>query len=255
MAATSGSIAFRLTILGLAILPAACGPLVAEVDPAPRCLVPDRLLATELDLPRTKARLRAGEPLHIVALGSSSTAGAGASRRELAYPALLERELARRFPESKIRVVNAGLNGDTATGMLARLHQDLLATNPDLVIWQSGTNSALRREDAEAFRLVLDAGVARLRERDIDIVLMTPQHAPRFDARRNHMAFVRAMSGVADAHRVPMFPRYQIMKYWRESGRFEFAAMVSSDGLHMNDLSYGCIAELLAEQIERIVAK
>lgn len=233
----------------------ACGARTVEVDPTARCRVPDRFLVSKPNLSLTRARLEEGRSLRIVALGSSSTAGAGASKPEFSYPAVLEGELARRFPESKITIVNAGLNGDTVVGMVKRLNQDVLAHAPHLVIWQAGTNSALQRDHAEAFRKMLEAGVARLRERDIDVLLMAPQHAPRFDARANHMEFVGAVAAAADTHKVPVFARYEIMRYWRESGRFDFAEMVSSDGLHMNDLSYGCIAELLAEQIEQIVRK
>lgn len=242
-------------IAGLILALGGCGPRIADYDPAPRCAIPQELLATGPNLPLTQERLHAGKSLRIVAIGSSSTAGAGASRPEMSYPAVLERELARRFPESRIVVVNAGLNGDTVVGMIERLNKDVLKHTPHLVIWQAGTNSALRRDDAEAFRFMLDAGVARLRERDIDVILMAPQHAPRFDARRNHMAFVDAVATVAATHNIPLFARYDIMRYWRESGRFDFAMMVSGDGLHMNDLSYGCTAELLAEQIEKIVQK
>ncbi|MEK7246583.1 MAG: SGNH/GDSL hydrolase family protein, partial [Pseudomonadota bacterium] len=74
---------------------AAGGP---AIDVAPHCRVPDGLMETRLTLPLTLARLGAGKPLVIVAVGSSSTAGAGSSHPGASYPARLRDELARRFP-------------------------------------------------------------------------------------------------------------------------------------------------------------
>ncbi len=88
--------------------------------------------------------MRAGEPIKIVALGSSSTYGAGASTSAAAYPSRLAEELAQRFPGHEITVLNRGVNGEEITDMLARLDTAVIAEQPDLVLWQVGTNSVLR---------------------------------------------------------------------------------------------------------------
>ena len=56
-----------------------------------------------------------------MALGSSSTYGAGASTSAASYPSRLVDELSRRFPGHDITVLNRGVNGDEAADMLARL--------------------------------------------------------------------------------------------------------------------------------------
>jgi len=223
------------------------------VEPQDHCLVSDGLLDRMRPLSRTHARIAAGDPLKIVAIGSSSTAGAGASSPNRAYPARLEAELRTRFPASRIEVINKGINGQTVHGMLARLDDDVLKLFPDLVIWQTGTNSALRNNSSARFRVELVNGVRELKRAEIDVILMGPQYAPRFNRRPNRMEFVDAVAGVAAAENVVLFPRHAIMKYWWDSKRFDFDVMLSKDGLHLNDLSYNCIAELLAEQIERSV--
>lgn len=237
-----------LAVIGLAACAADSG-----VEPQNHCLVPDGLLDRTRPLPRTHARITAGDPLKIVAIGSSSTAGAGASAPSRSYPARLEAELRARFPGQRITVINKGVNGETVRGMLARLDDDVLSLFPDLVIWQTGTNSALRNSSPARFRVELVNGVRELKRADIDVVLMGPQYAPRFNRRPNRMEFVDAVAGVAAAENVVLFPRHAIMKYWWDSKRFDFDVMLSKDGLHLNDLSYNCIAELLAEQIERSV--
>ena len=256
---TARSKAFlTLAILGFAagwVAPMADQALAAgpAIDVAPHCRVPDELMETRLPLPLTMARLGAGKSLVIVAVGSSSTAGAGASHPGASYPARLRDELARRFPDASITVANRGVGGETAQRMIARFDSDVIALKPHLVIWQTGTNSALRDHDPAQFRREIAFGVRVLRQTGADVILMAPQFAPRFNDLPNRMAFVRAVDEVASKADAVLFPRHAIMRYWFDSSRFDFKTMLSPDGLHLNDLSYDCVAQLLAEQIETIV--
>ena len=67
------------------------------------CQVPDELLTDSSPLPNTVKQLRS-QRLKIVALGSSSTLGMGASGPESAYPARLEAALKAHFPAAAIQV-------------------------------------------------------------------------------------------------------------------------------------------------------
>jgi acyl-CoA thioesterase I len=72
----------------------------------------------------------------IVALGASNTYGKGVARNQ-AYPAQLEAIL--RAKGLSVRVVNAGINGDTTEGMLGRL-DSAVPNGTSAVILQSGGN-------------------------------------------------------------------------------------------------------------------
>jgi acyl-CoA thioesterase-1 len=72
----------------------------------------------------------------IVALGASNTYGKGVARNQ-AYPAQLEAILSAKG--SKVRVVNAGINGDTTEGMLRRLDR-AVPNGTTAVILQPGGN-------------------------------------------------------------------------------------------------------------------
>ena len=256
---TAWSKAFLVSVIvGLA---AGCVPPTADrawvagpaIDVATHCRVPDGLMETRVSLPLTTARLGAASPLVVVAVGSSSTAGAGASHPGASYPARLRDELARRFPGTPITVTNRGVGGETAHRMIERFDSDVNALRPHLVIWQTGTNSALRGHDPAQFHREIARGIRILRQTGADVILVAPQFAPRFNDLPNRMAFVRVVDEVAGQADTVLFPRHAIMKYWIDSGRFDFKTMLSPDGLHLNDLSYDCVAQLLAEQIETIV--
>ena len=70
-------------------------------------------------LHRMSRPLSTGGPLTIVALGSSSTAGAGASKPEASYPTRLREHLS--LLGRRVIVVNRGRNGDRVGDMLFRV--------------------------------------------------------------------------------------------------------------------------------------
>src|SRR6185312_1463932 len=111
---------------------------------APACNGPTGFTRLQEPLLRTSLALTAGDPLVIVAIGSSSTAGVGASSPAASYPSQLEADLRARFPGVPITVLNRGIGGEEAPQMLARFDRDVIAEKPDLVLWQVGTNGVLR---------------------------------------------------------------------------------------------------------------
>jgi GDSL-like Lipase/Acylhydrolase family len=136
-----------LTALALLAVASVRGPAMSQsANPSvesPACAVPPDLTRLDYRLARTARRLATGGTLTIVAIGSSSTGGAGASSPAASYPSRLAVELKERFPAGTIRVVNRGANGEDVSEMLARMQESVIAEDPDLVLWQVGTNSLL----------------------------------------------------------------------------------------------------------------
>src|SRR5262249_27366188 len=95
--------------------PMAAAPTGATSPRTPACVVAPGQARFDFPLPHTARRLASGEPIKIVALGSSSTSGAGASTSAFAYPNRLAEELTRRFPGHQITVLNRGVNGEEIT--------------------------------------------------------------------------------------------------------------------------------------------
>lgn len=216
-----------------------------------RCSVPSALLDSPYSLPRTRARLSSGQSLTIVALGSSSTEGMGASTPAHTYPSRLQAELRRRFPRSTITVLNRGVSGEETSAMLARFRRDVIDNRPDLLIWQAGTNSALR--DGDVARLVddLQRGITMAHAAGIDVMLMEPQNAPRVTAKPHWRDFVRHLHLVSQIERAPLVLRFEVMSHWLESGQFTMAEMIAPDGLHLTDASYYCLGRIVAAMITR----
>jgi acyl-CoA thioesterase-1 len=221
----------------------------AAVHPALRCTAPDGVTRFKVTLPHTARAIRRGEALVIVAIGSSSTQGVGASEQARTYPALLAEELRRRWPRLAVTVVNKGIGGETAEQMLARFTRDVLPYRPQLVIWQTGSNEALVSQDVQGYEKTVREGIARLKATDVDVVLMDPQYAPRVLGRPQHQTIVDTMGRVANDLNVAVFRRFAVMRQWVTSGEYRMEDILSRDQLHMNDASYHCLARLLADSL------
>ena len=211
-----------------------------------KCGAPASLARLDHALTRTMRRIAAGLPVTVVALGSSSTAGAGASTPEHSYPSRLAVDLQEMFPGQPIKVINRGINGQEAADMVERLDQDVLAEKPDLVVWQVGTNGVLRDYDFNEIRASVEAGLTRLKAAGADVVMMDLQLAPSVVAKAEYQNMLGLIENVAKQHNVNVFRRFAVMQSWREEQKIPYEAFVTQDALHMNDWGYGCVAKILA---------
>jgi lysophospholipase L1-like esterase len=218
------------------------------------CLQAKSLAQLDAPIARVAKRLDAHEPVTIVAVGSSSTGGAGASSPTYSYPSRLERELRQRFPDTPITVLNRGVNGEDAADMMARM-DDILGLKPDLVIWQLGTNTVLRDGSIPATGELLQVGIARIRKTGADVLLIDPQFAPRVNAKPAVNDMVGLIAYIAKQAHVPLFRRYVAMRHWHDDQAIAFDRFIIADGLHMTDWGYSCLARLLADNIATTVSR
>jgi len=218
--------------------------------PAPaRCAAPAELARFERPLTHTMRHLANGQSPTIVAIGSSSTAGAGASSPDATYPSRLAVELRARFPGREIVVLNRGVNGEETTNMMARFAGDVLAAHPQLVLWQIGTNSVLRDHPLSPHAVQLHDGIERLKAAGADVVLIDPQFAPAVLAKSETEGMVDQIALAAKMEDVGLFQRFAVMRNWHDVQHLSFDLFVSPDHLHMNDWSYACLAKLLGGAI------
>ncbi len=207
-------------------------------------------------LPHVAAKLAAGRPVTIIAFGSSSTQGHGSSRPEFNYPNRLAAQLRRQYPSANINVINQGIGGEDAPEMMKRLKTAVLDANPDMVIWQVGTNAIIRNLDpAETVKMV-DDGVGMIKAINADLVLIDPQYSPRVNEKAEGAGkMVQLLRKVAELRKVGIFPRFEVMREWHEGQDMAFDKFVIADGLHMNDWGYACFAQLLGDDIIKSVGQ
>jgi lysophospholipase L1-like esterase len=242
----SAAVAAALVLAAAA--PAVARPVPLQTAPA-ACPVTAAHLTANGGLDRSRAAAAAGR-LTILAMGSSSIEGVGASRRELGFVPLLEAGLEARLPGVEVTVINKGIGGETAKETADRLAREIEAGRPDLVIWQLGTNDVLRDRPMDDFFADFRRGQAVLDRAGVDVLLIDPQRLPEgtanpaFRGRNPALAETARLIGleggrVGDA----VLRRFDAMSDWSGLER----GGVGPDDLHLNDPGYACWAAVTAE--------
>src|ERR1700694_740642 len=209
------------------------------------CLPPKGGAKSMGSLPHVASKLAAGEPVVIVAFGSSSTVGYGTSSPEFTYPNRLAAQLHRQYPSADITVINRGQGGEDAPEMMKRLQTAVLDMKPDLVIWQVGTNAVLRNLDPAETAKLAEGGTARPQAAGADLVLVDPQYSPKVTERgENASKMVKLLGKVAELRHVGFFPRFAGMRDWHERQGIPIDNFVIADGLHIAHWGYACVAQL-----------
>jgi acyl-CoA thioesterase-1 len=183
----------------------------------------------------------ADNPVRVVALGDSLTAGYGLAAAD-AFPVKLEAAL--RARGLAVKITNAGVSGDTASGGLARLEWSV----PDgthAVILELGANDALRGIDPAVTRKALDTILTRLGERKIPVLLagmrappnMGEDYGRRFDA---------IYPDLAAKHGALLYP------FFLEGVAAE-ADLNQGDGLHPTPAGVAQIVQTILPKAEELI--
>jgi lysophospholipase L1-like esterase len=212
------------------------------------CRAAPALLALGTNLPVARKAIAEKKALRIVALGSSTTAGYGVSNPAFAYPTQLRIGLEKALPGIDIEVINRGIGGQDVEEMAARMRAEMEDNPPALVIWQTGTNAAIRHMPLDKFDKTLRGGLKLGTSLGADFILMNLQYVPAVVAAPDKEAYEKIMADAARDYSAGLFRRYDIMRGWYDDG-MPYAQFVQLDGLHLNDFGQKCIGRLLTRSI------
>lgn len=194
-------------------------------------------------LPGISHFTQAADELVIVAFGDSLTAGYRLPPTK-SFPAQLETAL--KAKGHHIRVLNAGVSGDTASGGLARLDW-AIPEGADAVIVELGANDALRAIDPAATKAALDAILARLKAKRIDI-LLTGIEAPRGLGGPYTKAFSAIFPALAKKHGALLYPFFLQNIALKPD-------LNLADGLHPNANGVAVIVESILPSVEALIER
>lgn len=214
---------------------------------SPACDVPAVDIAAPASLPNVAAALQKGQTVRILAIGSSSTSGVGASSSVKSYPSQLEAILEHALKGVDIEIVNRGVPGELAQITAERIKSEVALVKPDLVLWQLGTNDALARIAPEDFEATVRSTLRWLKDNQVDVVLVGPQYAPRYARDPNYFAIRDSLQRIAAAEKVLYVRRYDAMQFIAQA--HANLRLMARDDFHLNDLGYQCMAEHIAHAV------
>jgi len=168
----------------------------------------------------------------IAAVGDSLTAGYGVDEAQ-AYPALLEKRLLE--DGYFIRVVNAGISGETSSGVLSRIEWVIGSLKPEVVILETGANDGLRGVDPTLVQENIDRVVTILRENGIAVLLVGMRMPPNL-GRDYTTRFADIYKKIAHKHGIPLMPFF--LKSVAGDRRY-----ILPDGIHPNADGYALILD------------
>src|SRR6185437_11459370 len=87
------------------------------------------------------------------------------------YTALIELMLEHALKGVDVVMINRGVSGELAVGAASRMKNEVALDEPDLVLWQVGTNDALAGVPADEFTATVRQQIAWLKAHKIDVVL------------------------------------------------------------------------------------
>jgi acyl-CoA thioesterase-1 len=189
------------------------------------------------------AAAQTGAPLKIVAFGDSLTAGYGLPAQE-AFPARLERAL--KAKGHNVEIENAGVSGDTASGGLSRLEWSI-ADGTDAVIVELGANDMLRGVQPKVTLQALDDILAKLKARNIPVLLSGMRAAPNMGAE-----FVREYEAIFPA----LAQKYDVVFYpFFLDGVAADPRLALRDGVHPNGAGVQIIVDGILPKVEELIAR
>ena len=178
----------------------------------------------------------------VIFLGDSLTAGLGVAADE-AYPAVVARMLSE--TGTPIRLVNAGVSGDTTAGGLARLDW-LLKQKPDILIVALGSNDGLRGVKVDAIETNLAAILSRAKTSGTRVLLlgmrMPPNYGPEYTDQ-----FAAIYPRLAEREGVPFVP-------FLLDGVGGDLNLNQADGIHPTALGHQKLAATILPKLREAIA-
>jgi len=159
-------------------------------------------------------------------------------------------------------IINAGVGGNNTVDGKARFQKDVLSKNPDTVIICFGMNDSAKDMqkyvEIESFRNNLRYFIAALKERGVNVILVTPNYIEESQYYTRHNAEVFAPYGGAAAF-VDMYCQAvrevaEEQKVWLADVRKECDAYADrckllTDGVHCTPLGYSLYSKAIGEQL------
>jgi lysophospholipase L1-like esterase len=160
---------------------------------------------------------------------------------------LLERILERTVKGLDVEIVNRGFSGELAEAAGERLKIEVALNEPDIVLWQVGTNDALARVPVKSFETSLGASVRWLKEHDVDVILVGLHYRRQVAKDPHYQAIRRALRRIATEQGVLRIGRYEAMEVLSRTNAAR--GQPEQEDFGLTEAGYDCMAQYIARSI------
>lgn len=188
-------------------------------------------------------KAKRGERIVTGFLGGSITQGSLSSLPELCYAYLVYKWWKRKFPQSEIGFINAGIGGTTSQFGAARVEEHLLKYSPDFILIEFAVND----DNTEFFEETYEGLIRKTygdKCRPAVLLMNNVRYDDGTNAEEQHVK-------VARAYDLPMVSMKKAIWPKILSGRLN-GSSISPDGLHPNDEGHRLVARVVTAFLEKV---
>jgi lysophospholipase L1-like esterase len=196
-------------------------------------------------LPNVTIALQKHKRIRILTIGASASAGPGATHG--GYTALIRQILERAIQGLDVTIINRGVSGELAADAARRIMTQIALEEPDLVLWQVGTNDALAYIPVEAIEATVVDTIRRLRQYKVDLILVGLQGVGEMLRDQHYIAVRDMLRKVAARENVIIIRRSEAMKIIDQAKGDGMGYI--PDEFERNEAGYTCLAQYIARAI------
>lgn len=208
------------------------------------CQAGSTAIATDYPLPNVAAALRQRKQIKILAVGTSSAVRRGSWRGG-------HTDEARQILQEAIKgldvvMINRGVGGELSAQAVERIQNEVALNEPDLVIWQVGTDDALAYIPLAEFESTVVDLVRWLKAHKVDVVLVGLQFVDSMEQDDHYRGVRELLRKVAAKENVMIVQRYEAQRLLT---RAQDSRRLSPDEFERSESGYVCLAQYLAQAI------
>jgi lysophospholipase L1-like esterase len=223
-------------------------PAAVSSMPAPfsrDCQIGETSIINQSPLPNVASALKERKQIKILTIGASSSIGRRAARG--GYAEQIRDILKQAVKGIDVVMVNRGVSGELAANAAERIRTEVALTEPDLVLWQVGTNDALSYIPLERIETAVVDTVRWLKEHKVDVVLAGLQYTDRMKQDEHYREVRELMRKIAAQENVIIVRRYEAQRLMAQAAAS--GGGLEPDEFQRSEAGYACLAQYMARAI------
>jgi acyl-CoA thioesterase I len=218
-------------------------PPAVPVPLTKACQIGDTAIATEHPLPNVAAALKDRKELRILAIGASSSRRGGRG----SYTDQIEKLLEQANKGIDVIIINRGVSGELAADAARRVKSEVALNEPNLVLWQVGTNDALAYVPLDEIADTVTDTIHWLKAHKVDVALVGLQFVHRMAQDEHYRAVRNLMRKIAAQENVVIVRRYEAMELIAQASGDDPNSV--PDMFERAESSYECLSQYVARAI------
>ena len=210
------------------------------------CQIGNQSIVEESPLPNVAAALQNRKQLRILAIGASSLS----TRRSAAHGShtdLIRQILQQAIKGLDVVMINRGVSGELSAQAAVRIKNEVALNEPDLVLWQVGTNDSLAYVPLDELETTILDTVRWLKNHKVDVVLVGLQYVDRMAQDKHYDQVRELLRKIAAKENVMIVRRYEAQRLLAQAEGS--GGGLVPDEFQRSEAGYSCLAQYMARAI------